>query len=153
MKACFFSPFPCGPVTTACLRARLADGPGKCAGRLEMKFSGKWFRVGKKWSDANSHLVCKELGCGNARLNQPLDPISPGSLPFLKQLLNCDQSLRLSDCQGEDITLRPEDQHPTMLVCEGLPVPPLHCAPLLLVELCSILLLINSACTFNSDLC
>ena len=114
-----FSLFLCCTGTTACLRVRLADGPGRCAGRLEMKVAGDWYRVGKKWSETNSHVACEELSCGRALLKESLDMISPGSLDFLTKQFNCEPSHNLSSCPSEDIALGREDQKPTTLVCEG----------------------------------
>ncbi|CAL8369124.1 unnamed protein product [Lota lota] len=103
----------------ACIRVRLSDGPGRCAGRLEMKVAGMWNRVGKRWTAANSHVVCQELDCGNALPNLLLDQLSPGSLPFLNKMFDCpQQSQNMSNCVGKDFAPKTEDQRPTMLVCE-----------------------------------
>ncbi|XP_065426808.1 deleted in malignant brain tumors 1 protein isoform X2 [Chrysemys picta bellii] len=51
---------------------RLADGPGKCSGRLEVRYDGLWGTVcDNDWSDTNAQVVCRELRCGQAK---PLAP-------------------------------------------------------------------------------
>ncbi|XP_034648428.1 deleted in malignant brain tumors 1 protein-like isoform X13 [Trachemys scripta elegans] len=51
---------------------RLADGPGKCSGRLEVRYDGLWGTVcDSDWSDTNAQVVCRELRCGQAK---PLAP-------------------------------------------------------------------------------
>ncbi|CAL8252844.1 unnamed protein product [Arctogadus glacialis] len=114
---------PCNNVTSvicgASLEVRLADGPGRCAGRLEMKLGADWFRVAKQWSDDNSHVVCKELRCGEALLGQTLDKIAQGSLPYLDRLFTCGKtSDKLSTCPAEAFKVKQQNPQPTMLVCE-----------------------------------
>ncbi|CAL8278892.1 unnamed protein product [Boreogadus saida] len=112
---------PCNNVTSvicgASLEVRLADGPGRCAGRLEMKLGGDWFRVATRWSDENSHVVCEELRCGRALLGETLDRISQGSLPYLDKLFTCGKtSDKLSTCPAE--AFKQQNPLPTTLVCE-----------------------------------
>ncbi|XP_067413335.1 soluble scavenger receptor cysteine-rich domain-containing protein SSC5D [Emydura macquarii macquarii] len=51
---------------------RLADGPTKCSGRLEVQYDGQWGTVcDDDWTASNAQVVCRELGCGPAA---PLPP-------------------------------------------------------------------------------
>ncbi|XP_059916058.1 scavenger receptor cysteine-rich type 1 protein M130, partial [Gadus macrocephalus] len=116
-------PQPCNNVTSvicgASLEGRLADGPGRCAGRLEMKLGGDWFRVAQQWSEDNSHVVCKELRCGKALLGKTLDKISQGSLPYLDKLFACGKtSDKLSTCPAVASESKQQNPQLTMLVCE-----------------------------------
>ncbi|XP_042685260.1 CD5 antigen-like isoform X2 [Centrocercus urophasianus] len=49
-------------------RLRLAGGPRRCAGRLEVQRAGRWGTVcDDGWRGANTAVVCRELGCGEAQ--------------------------------------------------------------------------------------
>ena len=135
----------CCSRTTASLEVRLADGPGRCAGRLEMKRGGDWFRVAQQWSDDNSHVVCKELRCGKALLGKTLDKISQGSLPYLDMLFACGKtSDKLSTCPAVASERKQQNPQLTMLVCEGVPASSSLMRAIASCRIiCRILLLIN----------
>ncbi|XP_039365598.1 deleted in malignant brain tumors 1 protein-like isoform X2 [Mauremys reevesii] len=61
-----------GVVCSEPFALRLAGGPGKCSGRLEVRYDGVWGTVcDDNWSETNAQVVCRELRCG---LAQPLAP-------------------------------------------------------------------------------
>lgn len=101
------------------MKVRLADGPGKCAGRVEIQYEGLWQRVRKEeWKDANSDAVCRELGCGNKR---DLTEFCKGSVKFLAKTVTCaNTAKKISECETADIA-QPNDKEVEAkgITCEG----------------------------------
>ncbi|KAF1566692.1 CD5 antigen-like, partial [Eudyptes schlegeli] len=81
---------------------RLVDGPGRCAGRLEVNRAGQWGTVcDDGWSRTNAVVVCRELGCGVAR--------AVGDLPWGRPRFGPGTGrIWLDDvrCQGQEGTLQ-----------------------------------------------
>ncbi|KAI3357098.1 hypothetical protein L3Q82_015566 [Scortum barcoo] len=61
------------------VKVRLKDSPGPCAGRVEILYRGQWKSVAEDgWTETNSDVVCKEVGCGNKSILKP-EKFSQGS--------------------------------------------------------------------------
>uniref|UniRef100_A0A3B3H7D8 SRCR domain-containing protein n=1 Tax=Oryzias latipes TaxID=8090 RepID=A0A3B3H7D8_ORYLA len=70
---------------------RLADGPGKCAGRLDVLHGGEWKRVAKsKWNEKYSDNICQRLNCGKTTAGNHSERFFQGSGNFVS--IACDQN-------------------------------------------------------------
>ncbi|XP_034393319.1 scavenger receptor cysteine-rich type 1 protein M130 [Cyclopterus lumpus] len=100
------SPFPCTKSTAAyvvcadSMKVRLMDGPGKCAGRVEIEHEGKSLRVyQQRWTDTNLDTVCELLNCGKKGNAINLDKFSQGSGEFLLKAVQCKKNAKhISEC-------------------------------------------------------
>ncbi|KAG8520565.1 Soluble scavenger receptor cysteine-rich domain-containing protein SSC5D, partial [Galemys pyrenaicus] len=97
-----------GSAPAGALRVRLADGPDRCAGRLEVWHAGRWGSVcDDGWSLRDSTVVCRELGCGRVRPRVGKTHYGPGTGPIWLDDVGCtgaEASLR-------DCPTRPWGQH------------------------------------------
>ncbi|KFM11723.1 Deleted in malignant brain tumors 1 protein, partial [Aptenodytes forsteri] len=81
---------------------RLVDGPGRCAGRLEVNRAGQWGTVcDDGWSRTNAVVVCRELGCGVVRTVSDLPRGRPRFGPGTGRIWLDDVR-----CQGQEGTLQ-----------------------------------------------
>ncbi|NWW43458.1 C163A protein, partial [Pedionomus torquatus] len=63
-------------------QVRLAGGPGRCSGRVEVYIEGTWATVCQEnWDLADATVVCRQLGCGTAVVAPSSDPYAPGMGP------------------------------------------------------------------------
>ncbi|XP_038586007.1 scavenger receptor cysteine-rich type 1 protein M160-like [Micropterus salmoides] len=121
------TPFTCDSmayvVCAASIDVRLADGPGKCAGRVEIKHEGQWKRVRKNnWKETNSDAVCRQLKCGNKGKSNSSEKFSKGSGDFLAHKVDCSgNAANINECfenkQQNQETQRAEDE-PVGIICE-----------------------------------
>ncbi|XP_075797753.1 soluble scavenger receptor cysteine-rich domain-containing protein SSC5D isoform X2 [Microtus pennsylvanicus] len=88
-------PTPSGP-----FRVRLADGPNRCAGRLEVWHAGQWGTVcDDSWDLRDATVACWELGCGKVRPRVGKTHYGPGTGPIWLDDMGCKGSeTSLSDC-------------------------------------------------------
>lgn len=125
----FYLVFPCVWQFSSChgaasIDVRLADGPGKCAGRVEIKHEGQWKRVRKNnWKETNSDAVCRQLKCGNKGKSNSSEKFSKGSGDFLAHKVDCSgNAANINECfenkQQNQETQRAEDE-PVGIICEG----------------------------------
>ncbi|XP_053173316.1 antigen WC1.1 [Scomber japonicus] len=99
------------------VNARLVDGPGKCAGRLEIHFEGEWQNVDKaQWVDSYSNVVCQQLKCGDARKSEKF---SMGSSPFLRKKITCNAGVKhISECTVKELSNSQGDREAVGIICE-----------------------------------
>ncbi|XP_062316545.1 scavenger receptor cysteine-rich domain-containing protein SCART1 [Osmerus eperlanus] len=107
-------------VCTDSMKVRLVDGPGRCAGRVELQYEGSWWRVSEEgWIRANSDSVCGSLGCGLSQTTT--DRFFQGTGEVFSHKLVCPTgSDRLANC-SISINFRPAVNLQTkmkMLTCK-----------------------------------
>uniref|UniRef100_A0A8C4F1B9 SRCR domain-containing protein n=1 Tax=Dicentrarchus labrax TaxID=13489 RepID=A0A8C4F1B9_DICLA len=118
-KNAFQCPKKAFVVCAESVKVRLADGPGRCAGRVEIEHEGKWKRVSsEKWEAVNSNIICNELDCGGARSGNS-ETFSEGSAEFLTKSVSCSSGAsRIHECiKASTSSSRPENS--MMITCEG----------------------------------
>ncbi|KAB0384430.1 hypothetical protein FD755_006347, partial [Muntiacus reevesi] len=72
------------------LGLRLADGASRCEGRVEVCHADTWGTVcDDSWSIEDAHVVCRQLGCGQAVSALPGARFSPGAGSILLDDVNC----------------------------------------------------------------
>lgn len=108
---------------TESLNARLVDGPGKCAGRVEIQYKGRWRQVRKdsEWTDDNSNSVCKEMECGKMRKSTGPGKFSQGSGDFLSNPVKCNKDANnISACDIEiERSTAVGNNEAVGVICEG----------------------------------
>ncbi|XP_009474645.1 PREDICTED: deleted in malignant brain tumors 1 protein-like [Nipponia nippon] len=91
------------------LQVRVKDGPGSCAGQVEVLYNATWHRVcGSSWSLLEAGVVCRQLGCGPAQSAPVGAQLRQGDDHALLEGLSCrgTESLLL-ECQQRDMGLGP----------------------------------------------
>nr|XP_025735809.1 scavenger receptor cysteine-rich domain-containing protein SCART1-like isoform X2 [Callorhinus ursinus]XP_025735941.1 scavenger receptor cysteine-rich domain-containing protein SCART1-like isoform X3 [Callorhinus ursinus] len=79
-----------GVVCSGSRRVRLAAGPHRCAGRVEVLHGGTWGTVcDDGWDLQDAHVVCRQLGCGQALRALGAAPFGAGSGRIWMDQLGC----------------------------------------------------------------
>lgn len=91
----------CGPVASQRASLRLADGPHRCAGRVEVFYENRWGTVcDDHWDLQDAAVVCQELGCGAAQSAPGTGRFGMGSGPIWLDDVNCTGTeVALSSCR------------------------------------------------------
>ncbi|TDH11093.1 hypothetical protein EPR50_G00080470, partial [Perca flavescens] len=103
------------------ISVKLLDGPGKCAGRVEVQHEGKWHKVNQVgWTDTNSDTVCKQLNCGIRRALPTPEKFSQGSNDVLRKTINCKTDAKhISECiPAANLNNQPRDLVAVGITCE-----------------------------------
>ncbi|NXF41391.1 DMBT1 protein, partial [Nyctibius bracteatus] len=81
---------------------RLAGGPGRCAGRVEVLHNGTWGTVcDDGWGSPEGHVVCRQLGCGTLLSVAPGTRYGEGTGQIWLDEVNCTGEERdLFECQA-----------------------------------------------------
>uniref|UniRef100_A0A672U6K9 Soluble scavenger receptor cysteine-rich domain-containing protein SSC5D n=1 Tax=Strigops habroptila TaxID=2489341 RepID=A0A672U6K9_STRHB len=86
------------------LQLRVQDGPGPCAGRVEVLYNATWHGVcSSGWSLLEAAVVCRQLGCGPAQAAPMGAPLGQEHGRAMLEGLSCrgTESLLL-ECQHRD---------------------------------------------------
>ncbi|NXT48318.1 C163A protein, partial [Pluvianellus socialis] len=96
------APSRCPPCPAGSRRVRLAGGPGRCAGRVEVYVNGTWGTVCQEgWDLPDATVVCRQLGCGTALAANGLTRFGPGTGPPWPDAGGCaGTEASLWDCPG-----------------------------------------------------
>nr|XP_034992637.1 deleted in malignant brain tumors 1 protein-like [Zootoca vivipara] len=83
-----------------CSELRLVNGPSRCSGRIEVLHNRQWGTVcDAGWDLQDAHIVCRELGCGNASKALSGAWFGQGSGPIWLEGVNCTgEEASLNDC-------------------------------------------------------
>ncbi|OWK04066.1 hypothetical protein Celaphus_00013944 [Cervus elaphus hippelaphus] len=95
---------------------RLVDGGGPCAGRVEILDQGSWGTIcDDGWDLDDAHVVCRQLGCGDALNATGSAHFGAGSGSIWLDDLNCTGKESYHDCRHkEDAGVICSGQHSTL---------------------------------------
>ncbi|XP_071331666.1 scavenger receptor cysteine-rich type 1 protein M160 isoform X2 [Trachinotus anak] len=105
-------------VCAGSISVRLKDGPGKCAGRLEVQYEGRWKVYKNEWTKINSEIVCKQLNCGS-KGEVSHKKFCNGSDDFLTTTVKCNPDVKtISECFNNTSNNPSDKEDRVEITCE-----------------------------------
>ncbi|XP_042749235.1 deleted in malignant brain tumors 1 protein-like isoform X4 [Lagopus leucura] len=111
-----------GSVVSSFAPIRLVDGPGRCAGRLEVFHNGQWGTVcDDSWEFSDAAVVCRQLDCGAVISTPPRAYFGQGQGPMWLDDVNCTGTeAALSECKFKGWGIHNCYHHEVVsVVCSG----------------------------------
>uniref|UniRef100_A0A669QGP5 Soluble scavenger receptor cysteine-rich domain-containing protein SSC5D n=1 Tax=Phasianus colchicus TaxID=9054 RepID=A0A669QGP5_PHACC len=111
-----------GSVVSSFAPVRLVDGPGRCAGRLEVFHNQQWGTVcDDSWEFTDAAVVCRQLDCGVVISTPPRAYFGQGQGPMWLDDVNCmGTEAALSECKFKGWGIHNCYHHEVVsVVCSG----------------------------------
>jgi len=111
---------------TPALSLRLADGNGKCSGRVELYHDGSWGTVCDDfWDLVDAEVVCRSLGCGEALMALSEARFGPGTGNILLDDVQCQgDEENLWECSHRGIAVHNcQHKEDASVICAGTLAP------------------------------